>query len=494
MGAAGLTRALEALGDALVDMRQAPDPRIPLEVALVRICDPATDAVRRRARRARRATSSAPSPGASPRPGAAPRPNQPLPHDLWRLRPPHRLGAPEVADRRRPRRARAAPACRPAPPAPEPGPRGARAARPRSRRRRAAGAARAAAAPARSAAPAATAAGDLPTVDELTAAMADGVLARLKGVAKAIYTAGRFVEVRDGAAVFALPTRRPATGAERRRADVEAALRPAVRSPTVATFDPGVATTRRVARPATGRAGRSRRGRREGAPAQRRADRSPRGSPPRPSPHRRGAEQRRRRRRRPELDADARRRGRRPGVERLTEAFPGAELRRRGGRLMSDQRDRPDAPSVDLDRGRARRPGRRPSGERRRRAIRSPRSAASTWDRSSAPRRACRRRWPQAQERWPRPRSRAGRGGAVRIAVTGGLEFRSVHIDPEAVDPDDVEMLEDLVLAALHDATAKVHELQAEASTALGGLDLGGLGPVRRRLSGARLRRCRSRS
>jgi len=44
VGAAGLTRALETLGSALVDARQAADPRIPIEVALVRICDPTTDA------------------------------------------------------------------------------------------------------------------------------------------------------------------------------------------------------------------------------------------------------------------------------------------------------------------------------------------------------------------------------------------------------------------------------------------------------------------
>jgi DNA-binding YbaB/EbfC family protein len=65
-------------------------------------------------------------------------------------------------------------------------------------------------------------------------------------------------------------------------------------------------------------------------------------------------------------------------------------------------------------------------------------------------------------------------GGVVRISVTGGFEFRSVHIDAAAVDPDDPTLLEDLVLAALHDAIDKVNELQAESSP-LGGLDLGGL-------------------
>lgn len=67
-------------------------------------------------------------------------------------------------------------------------------------------------------------------------------------------------------------------------------------------------------------------------------------------------------------------------------------------------------------------------------------------------------------------------GGAVTIAVTGGLEFRSVSIADEVVDPDDVSMLEDLVLAALRDAIAKVNAAQAE-SNPLAGLPMaGGLG------------------
>jgi len=64
-------------------------------------------------------------------------------------------------------------------------------------------------------------------------------------------------------------------------------------------------------------------------------------------------------------------------------------------------------------------------------------------------------------------------GGVVRIEVTGGGEFRSVTIAPEAVDPAEVGMLEDLVLAALHDASAKLGEAQQGV---MGSLDLGGLG------------------
>lgn len=66
-------------------------------------------------------------------------------------------------------------------------------------------------------------------------------------------------------------------------------------------------------------------------------------------------------------------------------------------------------------------------------------------------------------------------GGAVKVVVTGGMEFRSVTIDPAAVDPDDVEMLQDLVLAALHDAVQRVNELQAGSLGGLGGLGISDL-------------------
>jgi DNA-binding YbaB/EbfC family protein len=63
-------------------------------------------------------------------------------------------------------------------------------------------------------------------------------------------------------------------------------------------------------------------------------------------------------------------------------------------------------------------------------------------------------------------------GGAVTIVVTGRFEFREVRVRPDAVDPDDVDLLQDLVLAALHDATRAVNELQASA---MGGIDINGL-------------------
>lgn len=68
-------------------------------------------------------------------------------------------------------------------------------------------------------------------------------------------------------------------------------------------------------------------------------------------------------------------------------------------------------------------------------------------------------------------RGRAG-GGMVQVEVTGGLDFRSVTIDPSVVEPGEAEMLADLVLAAVRDAVEQVNGLQAQA---LGGLDPGSL-------------------
>ena len=64
-------------------------------------------------------------------------------------------------------------------------------------------------------------------------------------------------------------------------------------------------------------------------------------------------------------------------------------------------------------------------------------------------------------------------GGVVKVRVTGAMDFIGVSIDPSAVDPDDVGMLEDLVLAAIRDAVAKAGALSEQA---MGDLDLGGLG------------------
>jgi len=61
-------------------------------------------------------------------------------------------------------------------------------------------------------------------------------------------------------------------------------------------------------------------------------------------------------------------------------------------------------------------------------------------------------------------------GGVVKIRATGTGQVLSVHLSPEVVDPNDIPMLEDLVLAALHDVNAQLAEIQREAMGPLGGL------------------------
>lgn len=67
-------------------------------------------------------------------------------------------------------------------------------------------------------------------------------------------------------------------------------------------------------------------------------------------------------------------------------------------------------------------------------------------------------------------------GGKVTVESTGAGEYRKVTISPDAVDPDDVELLEELVLAALRDVSAQLAELQESAMGNLGLPDVGGLG------------------
>src|SRR5215207_6180030 len=63
-------------------------------------------------------------------------------------------------------------------------------------------------------------------------------------------------------------------------------------------------------------------------------------------------------------------------------------------------------------------------------------------------------------------------GGVVVARMSGAGEVLSLTISPDVVDPDDVEMLQDLVVAALHDAAGKVTALQRQALGAFGGMDL----------------------
>jgi DNA polymerase-3 subunit gamma/tau len=179
LGAPATVRAMETLGEALIDMRESPDPRVTLEVALVRLCRPDADTspaalVERIERLERGAGESTHAPAVAEARKAvrkAPAPPPPPP-------PPQNSG-------------------NPAPPAPK--------------------------APTK-AAPKPTARADLPSRDELTLAWGDRVLDALTPKAKALYKSGRFTEVDGGAAVYALPNKVHMERCERVRADVEAAL------------------------------------------------------------------------------------------------------------------------------------------------------------------------------------------------------------------------------------------------------------------------------
>ena len=67
-------------------------------------------------------------------------------------------------------------------------------------------------------------------------------------------------------------------------------------------------------------------------------------------------------------------------------------------------------------------------------------------------------------------------GGVVKVVVTGKLKLESIEIDPEVVTPDDVGMLQDLVLAAVNDGLEKAQEMAASRMGELtGGLNIPGL-------------------
>jgi DNA polymerase-3 subunit gamma/tau len=167
------------LGDALAAMAEAVDQRIVLEAALVRLASVEADtspaALLERIERLERALAG----GAAPSPRAAPA--EPTP--------------PAVPTPRAARTARApAPTAPTAPTTPAP------------------------------AAPVAAPSGDLPTRDDITLAWGDELLAKIPRAAKARYTAGRFVEVGDRGAVFAVPNAAHAAKCEDYRADVERVL------------------------------------------------------------------------------------------------------------------------------------------------------------------------------------------------------------------------------------------------------------------------------
>jgi DNA-binding YbaB/EbfC family protein len=70
-------------------------------------------------------------------------------------------------------------------------------------------------------------------------------------------------------------------------------------------------------------------------------------------------------------------------------------------------------------------------------------------------------------------------GGVVKVTVNGHQEMLSIEISPEAVDPEDVEMLQDLIVAAVNDAFRKCQDMiSEEMGKVTGGLNIPGLPPM----------------
>jgi DNA polymerase-3 subunit gamma/tau len=216
-----LTRAMEALGTALIDMRQAADPRIPLEVALIRITDRATDTslagLAERVAQLEQGGSvvAAPAREVSPPAGggaAAARaelaqrggPTPPAPAAETPSGPPPAPPARKASAGPPPRSKKAAPPAEP-PAAPTEPP----------------AAVEVPSAPAGATSEATDA---LPDAEIVAAAMSSSVLGTLKGMSKAIFQGGRVVAVADGSVVFALGNGPTRDRAEKMRPEVETAL------------------------------------------------------------------------------------------------------------------------------------------------------------------------------------------------------------------------------------------------------------------------------
>jgi DNA polymerase-3 subunit gamma/tau len=208
LGDRATTRAMEEVGQALLEMRQATEPRIALEVALVHLTRPEAtadvEALTARIERLEQALAGGSGGGGG---GAAPPPTRPSrPAPAERPAPEPASSAPPPVPKRGGATKRDAPqAAASAPPAePEP-----------------------ASEPAPPATPPATSGrdGDVPDRDALTIAWGDSVLPRLGGLTRAMYGGGRFLPAEDGQVVFALPNDVHRQKCEQKRPEVEAALR-----------------------------------------------------------------------------------------------------------------------------------------------------------------------------------------------------------------------------------------------------------------------------
>ena len=67
-------------------------------------------------------------------------------------------------------------------------------------------------------------------------------------------------------------------------------------------------------------------------------------------------------------------------------------------------------------------------------------------------------------------------GGAVKVTATGGMRLTSLTIDPDALDPEDVELLQDMILAAVNDVLESAEQMASQQMSAItGGLNIPGL-------------------
>ena len=67
-------------------------------------------------------------------------------------------------------------------------------------------------------------------------------------------------------------------------------------------------------------------------------------------------------------------------------------------------------------------------------------------------------------------------GGAVKVTATGDMKLTSLTIDPEVLDPEDVEMLQDMIMAAVNDALESAEQAASQQMSAItGGLNIPGL-------------------
>ena len=66
-------------------------------------------------------------------------------------------------------------------------------------------------------------------------------------------------------------------------------------------------------------------------------------------------------------------------------------------------------------------------------------------------------------------------GGVIKAVCGGDRELKSITIDPEAVDPEDVEMLQDMIVAAVNDALKKGEETRESEMSKIGGAGMGGM-------------------